>query len=72
MRRDLAASYARWMNQLEVRRGLDQMGIGLTAYERAGFRRVGVRRGAVMSRGRPTDIVIMDAVPEDFGASVLR
>jgi hypothetical protein len=26
----------------------------------------------VMSRGRPTDLVIMDAVPEDFGASVLR
>ena len=170
LRRDLAASYARWMNELEVRRGLDQMGIatpqtqekwveenidkggkrepeaveftiydrtdstavgtaglfeiahanctadfaiaigerrgqglgteatrlvldfafhvlqlrnvlletlewnvaGLTAYERAGFRRVGVRRGAVMSRGRPTDLVIMDAVPEDFGASVLR
>jgi diamine N-acetyltransferase len=45
---------------------------GLTAYERAGFRRVGVRRGTVMSRGRPTDLVIMDAVPEDFGASVLR
>jgi RimJ/RimL family protein N-acetyltransferase len=45
---------------------------GLTAYERAGFRRVGVRRGAVMSRGRPTDVVIMDAVPQDFGASVLR
>ncbi|HEU5057285.1 MAG TPA: GNAT family protein [Kofleriaceae bacterium] len=44
---------------------------GLTAYERAGFRRVGVRRGAVMSRGRRTDVVIMDAVPEDFGASVL-
>jgi diamine N-acetyltransferase len=45
---------------------------GLTAYERAGFRRVGVRRGAVMSRGRPTDLVLMDAVPEDFGTSVLR
>jgi diamine N-acetyltransferase len=45
---------------------------GLTAYERAGFRRVGVRRGGVMSRGRPTDVVIMDAIPEDFGASVLR
>src|SRR3954466_4748246 len=27
LRRDLAASYARWMNQLEVRRGLVQMGI---------------------------------------------
>jgi RimJ/RimL family protein N-acetyltransferase len=170
LRRDLAVVYARWMNQLEVRRGLDQMGIatpqsrekwveenvekgaqrepqaveftvydrtdsaavgtaglfkiahahgtaefgiaigerrgqgigteatrlaldfafhvlhlrnvlletlewnvaGLTAYERAGFRRVGIRRGAVMSRGRPTDVVIMDAVPADFGASVLR
>jgi diamine N-acetyltransferase len=170
LRRDLAAAYARWMNQLEVRRGLDQLGIstpqsqekwieenmergakrepeaveftvydrgdsapvgtaglfgivhahgraefaimigerrgqglgteatrlvldfafhvlqlrnvlletlewnvaGLTAYERAGFRRIGVRRGAVMSRGRPTDLVIMDAVPQDFGASVLR
>src|SRR4051812_13445440 len=45
---------------------------GLTAYERAGFRRIGVRRGAVMSRGRPTNLVIMDAVPEDFGTSVLR
>jgi diamine N-acetyltransferase len=45
---------------------------GLTAYERAGFRRIGVRRGAVISRGRPTDLVLMDAVPEDFGASVLR
>jgi diamine N-acetyltransferase len=170
LRTDLAATYARWMNQLEVRRGLDNMGIatpqsqekwveenlekgakpepeaveftvydrtdstpvgtaglfqishahatakfgiaigerrgqglgteatrlvldfafhvlqlrnvlletlawnlaGLTAYERAGFRRVGVRRGAVMSRRRATDLVIMDAVPEDFGPSVLR
>lgn len=43
----------------------------LRAYERAGFRRVGVRRGAVLSRGQRTDVVIMDAVPEDFGASVL-
>ena len=170
LRGDLAAAYARWMNQLEVRRGLDHLGIatpqsqekwveeniekgakgepqgveftvydctdstavgtaglfqiahahgtaefgiaigerrgqglgteatrlvldfafhvlqlrnvlletlewnvaGLTAYERAGFRRVGVRRGAVMSRGQPTNVVIMDAVPGDFGASVLR
>src|SRR3954462_5237677 len=45
---------------------------GLTAYERAGFRRIGVRRGARISRGRPTNVVLMDAVPEDFGASVLR
>jgi diamine N-acetyltransferase len=44
---------------------------GLRAYEHAGFRRIGVRRGARLSRGRPTDIVLMDAVPEDFGASVL-
>lgn len=169
LRPDLAASYARWMNQLEVRRGHDHMGIstpqseekwvednivagakrepqaveftvydgtdfapvgtaglfninhahgtaefaiaigerrgrglgteatrlmldfafhvlqlrnvllevlawnvaGLKAYERAGFRRVGVRRGARMSRHRPTDLVIMDAVPDDFGASML-
>ena len=169
LRRDLAGEYARWMNQLEVRRGLDHLGIstaqsqekwvdesiekgakrepeaveftvydrsdsapvgtaglfgivhahgaakfgiaigerrgqglgteatrlvldfafhvlqmrnvlletlawntaGLTAYERAGFRRIGVRRGAVMSRGQPTDVVLMDAIPEDFGASVL-
>jgi RimJ/RimL family protein N-acetyltransferase len=45
---------------------------GLTAYERAGFRRIGVRRGAAFSRGRPTDVVLMDAVREDFGESVLR
>jgi diamine N-acetyltransferase len=44
---------------------------GLTAYEHAGFRRIGVRRGAVISRGRATDLVIMDAVPEDFDTSVL-
>jgi diamine N-acetyltransferase len=170
LRRDLAAEYARWMNQLEVRRGLDHLGIatpqsqekwvednlergakrepeaveftvyartdstpvgtaglfgivhahrraefgialgerrgqglgteatrlvldfgfnvlqlrnvlletlewnvaGLAAYEHAGFRRIGVRRGAAMSRGRPTDVVIMDAIPQDFGASTLR
>src|SRR4051794_21028343 len=170
LRRDLAAAYARWMNQLEVRRGLDQMGVatpesqekwveenlergaksepdvveftvydredsapvgtagllgilhahgnaefaiflgarrgqglgteatrlvlgfafqvlqlrnvlletlewnvaGLAAYERAGFRRIGVRRGARISRGQATDIVLMDAIPEDFGESVLR
>ncbi len=170
LRRDLAAAYARWMNQIDVRRGLDQMGLstpesqekwverstemgarrepqaveftvydrsdsapvgtaglsdivhahgsaefaiaigerrgqglgaeatrlvldfafhvlqlrnvllqtlewnvaGLRAYERAGFRVIGVRRGARLSRGRRTDLVIMDAVAEEFGASVLR
>jgi diamine N-acetyltransferase len=40
---------------------------GLAAYERAGFRRIGVRRGARISRGQPTDVVLMDAVPQDFG-----
>ena len=44
---------------------------GLAAYERAGFRRIGVRRRAMISRGRRTDVVLMDAVPEDFGASAL-
>jgi RimJ/RimL family protein N-acetyltransferase len=44
---------------------------GLAAYERAGFRRIGVRRGARISRGQPTDVVLMDAVREEFGASVL-
>ena len=44
---------------------------GIAAYERAGFRRIGVRRGAVESRGRRADLVLMDAVPEDFGPSVL-
>jgi RimJ/RimL family protein N-acetyltransferase len=44
----------------------------ITAYERAGFRRVGVRRGAVISRGQATNVVFMDAVPQDFGASMLR
>jgi len=42
-----------------------------TAYERAGFRRIGVRRGAATGRGGRVDVVLMDAVPEDFGASVL-
>jgi diamine N-acetyltransferase len=45
---------------------------GLTAYERAGFRRIGVRRGAVISRGQATNMILMDAVPQEFGASVLR
>jgi diamine N-acetyltransferase len=45
---------------------------GLTAYERAGFRRIGVRRGARITRGQPTNVVLMDAVPQDFGSSVLR
>ena len=50
---------------------LDWNAAALAAYERAGFRRIGVRRRAVLSRGRRVDVVLMDAVPEDFGASVL-
>jgi diamine N-acetyltransferase len=36
------------------------------AYERAGFRRVGVRRDAAMSRGAQVDVVLMDVVPADL------
>jgi diamine N-acetyltransferase len=43
----------------------------IRAYEKAGFRRVGVRRQAAMSRGERADVVIMDAIAGDFGASVL-
>ena len=39
---------------------------GLRAYERAGFRRIGIRRGGAMSRGERTDVVLMDAIPEDL------
>ena len=39
---------------------------GLRAYERAGFRRIGVRRGGAMSRGERTDVVLMDAIPGDL------
>ena len=38
----------------------------LRAYERAGFRRIGVRRAAEMSRGERADVVYMDIVPEDL------
>lgn len=44
---------------------------GLKAYERAGFRRIGIRRGAVVSRGRRSDLVLMDAVADEFGPSAL-
>jgi RimJ/RimL family protein N-acetyltransferase len=40
------------------------------AYERAGFRRIGVRRGAALSRGERCDVVLMDAVPEDRPATL--
>ncbi|HET8952101.1 MAG TPA: GNAT family protein, partial [Solirubrobacteraceae bacterium] len=38
----------------------------LRAYERAGFRRIGVRRGGAVSRGERVDVVLMDAIPDDL------
>jgi len=38
----------------------------IRAYERAGFRRIGIRRGSETSRGERADVVLMDAVPEDL------
>lgn len=43
----------------------------LAAYERAGFREAGRRRGALLSMGRRCDGVLMDAVPDDFESPVL-
>lgn len=43
----------------------------IRAYEKAGFRRIGIRREAAMSRGARADVVLMDAIPADFGASVI-
>jgi diamine N-acetyltransferase len=43
----------------------------IRAYERAGFRRVGIRREAAMSRGERADVVLMDALRADFGESAL-
>jgi diamine N-acetyltransferase len=37
----------------------------IQAYERAGFRRIGTRRAASNSRGARTDVIMMDAIPED-------
>ena len=43
----------------------------IRAYEKAGFRHMGVRRGAVVSRGERCHEVFMDAVREDFDSPVL-
>jgi RimJ/RimL family protein N-acetyltransferase len=53
---------------LEVK---DWNAAGIRAYEKAGFRMVGRRRGSLLSGGRWVDEVIMDAVPADFTGSVL-
>src|SRR5690349_6333242 len=45
LRRDLAATYARWMNELEVRRGLDHLGIA-TAQSQEKWVEENLERGA--------------------------
>lgn len=45
---------------------------GLTAYERAGFKRIGVRRNAVQVGRERVNMVLMDAVPDDVPASNLH
>lgn len=44
---------------------------GIRAYERAGFRRIGVRRSAIQVGRRRLDEILMDAVPEDIEPSFL-
>jgi RimJ/RimL family protein N-acetyltransferase len=44
----------------------------IKAYERAGFRVIGKRRGTSFSMGQRIDEVLMDAVTTDFEGSVLR
>lgn len=43
----------------------------IRAYEKAGFRRIGVRRNALSVLGRRGDEVLMDAVPDEFDSPVL-
>jgi RimJ/RimL family protein N-acetyltransferase len=42
------------------------------AYERAGFKQIGRRRGAVTTLGERHDVILMDAVADDFESPVLR
>ncbi|MBC3987808.1 GNAT family N-acetyltransferase [Streptomyces sp. AC563] len=42
---------------------------GISAYEKAGFRRAGVLRQSGFWLGKPVDELIMDALPEDFPGS---
>lgn len=44
---------------------------GIRAYERAGFRRIGLRRNALLVGRHRIDEILMDAVPEDFEPWVL-
>jgi diamine N-acetyltransferase len=43
----------------------------IRAYRAAGFREVGIRRCATFEWGRRADILVMDAVPDDFDSPVL-
>ena len=43
----------------------------IRAYEKAGFRELGRRRGAVVTLGRRFDQVLMDAVADEFTGSIL-
>jgi diamine N-acetyltransferase len=43
----------------------------IRCYEKAGFREIGRRRGGAVCMGRRFDVVIMDAVAEEFTGSVL-
>jgi diamine N-acetyltransferase len=40
-------------------------------YEKAGFRRAGLLRGGAVCMGRRFDVVVMDAIAEEFTGSVL-
>jgi diamine N-acetyltransferase len=44
---------------------------GIRAYEKAGFKRIGVRRSALVLLGQRCDEVLMDAVPAEFESPVL-
>jgi RimJ/RimL family protein N-acetyltransferase len=50
---------------------LPHNGAAVRAYEKAGFRHLGTRRGAMLHRGEPCDVLLMDAVREDFESPVL-
>jgi hypothetical protein len=43
----------------------------IRCYEKAGFRLIGRRRGGAVCMGRRFDVVIMDAIAEEFTGSVL-
>jgi diamine N-acetyltransferase len=43
----------------------------IRAYEKAGFKRIGVRRDSLSVLGRRGDEVLMDAVPSEFDSPVL-